>query len=128
MTLGFLFQFKAAKAMNFLPNSMISTNLEGYCHTLCALALTGRVRFLHSRTYSTELCTCGQNCADKTPMILLLVNSVLHSAKALVFSLFFTPASKLACQKSWERTQLGQLTQPDQSGIPYHIVCHCAQQ
>ena len=68
--------------------------------------------------------TCDENSVDNTGMFALLLSSAYTESR---FLLLLTPPCQrvgLACTRSWERTQSGQLTPTDQRDIPdYMTAC-----
>ena len=67
-------------------------------------------------------CICAENSVDNTGMFSLLLSSAYTESRRLL--LLTPPHQRVGWEgtRSWERTQLGQLTATDQRDIPHHMT------
>ena len=66
---------------------------------------------------------CDQNSVDdNTPMPLLLLSRARTASRLSLFPALSHQQVHWGCPRSWEGTQLGQLTPTDQRDIPYHMT------
>ena len=90
------------------------------------LVLTGiKFFFFHIGLYGTMFWICAEKSVDdNTGMFLLLLSCAYTESRP--FPLLTPPHQQVGwgCTRSWERTQLGQLTPNDQRDIPipYDVV------
>ena len=66
--------------------------------------------------------TCDENSVDNTGMFALLLSSAYTESRPF---LLLTPPHQQegwGCTRTWEGTQLGQLTPTDQRDIPHHMA------
>ena len=78
------------------------------------------VNFLHSSWYGAVCWICAENSVDNPGMFSFLLSSAYTEPRPLLP--LTPPASSWGCTRSWEGTQLGQLTPTDQRDIPYHMT------
>ena len=94
------------------------------CTTLACSACFGwdRVNFLHSSWYGAMFWICAENSVDNSGMFSLLLSSAYTASRP--FLLLTPPHQRVGwgCTRSWEGTQLGQLTPTDKRGIPCHMT------
>jgi len=65
---------------------------------------------------------CAENSVDNTGMFSLLLSCAYTASRP--FLLLTPPHQQVSsgCTRSWEGTQLGQLTPTDENNIPYHTM------
>ena len=106
------------------PMPDVSHNLQQKSLPWCAGFGWDRVNFLPSSWYGAMFQICAENGADDTGMFSLLLSSAYTESRP--FPLLTPPHQRRGwgCGRSWEGTQLGQLTPADQRDIPYHMMSY----
>jgi len=65
---------------------------------------------------------CDENRVGSTGIFELLLSSAYTASKSVLLLTLLCQRVDWRCARSWEGTQLGQLTPADQRGVPYHVM------
>lgn len=83
--------------------------------------LPGSVNFLHSSWYGAVLFIRAENTVDNSGVFSLLLSSTHTQSRSFLFFTLPQKEGGWGSARTWQGTQLGQLTLIDQRDIPEHM-------